>query len=141
MLTYYYYRQAIDKARKAECYGVILGTLGRQGSPAILDRLETLLDKREKPHITLLLSEISPLKLARMTKSDTNPNGVDAWVQIACPRLSIDWGNAFSGVPLLNAYEAMVSLDVSEFLPVYPMDYYARTDSPWSNYYTPPKVA
>lgn len=74
-----------------------------------------------------------------MTKSDVNPHGVDAWIQIACPRLSIDWGGAFNNVPLLNPYEAFVALDASSFLPVYPMNYYAKADAPWSNYYTPPK--
>jgi Putative diphthamide synthesis protein len=76
----------------------------------------------------------------RMTRSAENPTGVDAWIQIACPRLSIDWGGAFGGVPVLNPYEALVALGVSEFLPTYPMDYYAKSESPWSNYYTPPKV-
>jgi len=133
-------KQAIDQAKKASCYGVILGTLGRQGNPAILTRLEDRLTSLSIPYLTILLSEISPAKLARMTRSAENPEGVDAWVQIACPRLSIDWGGAFGGVPLLNAYEALVALEVSEFLPIYPMDYYAKSESPWSNYYTPKKV-
>lgn len=158
-------RKAIEQAKKATCYGVILGTLGRQGNPAILTRIEDRLTARDIPFLTILLSEISPAKLARMTRSAENPTGVDAWVQIACPRLSIDWGGAFGGlsplsfpyrssrlllpfslffflpgVPLLNAYEALVALGVSGFLPVYPMDYYAKSESPWSNYYTPAKA-
>lgn len=35
------------------------------------------------------------------------------WVQIACPRLSIDWGTAFSK-PLLSPYEVNMHLRVSE---------------------------
>ena len=35
---------------------------------------------------------------------------VDAFVQVACPRLSIDWGYAFNK-PLLTPYEAMVMLE------------------------------
>jgi 2-(3-amino-3-carboxypropyl)histidine synthase len=91
---------------------VILGTLGRQGNPAILTRLEDRLTTLNIPYITILLSEISPAKLARMTRSTENPEGVDTWVQIACPRLSIDWGGAFGGVPLLNAYEVQFCLFV-----------------------------
>lgn len=132
-------KQAIDTAKKATRYGVILGTLGRQGSPAILTRLEERLSALSIPFITVLLSEISLPKLSLMTHSAENPEGVETWVQIACPRLSIDWGATFGGVPLLNAYEALVALGVSEFLSVYPMDYYAKSESPWSNYYTPPK--
>ena len=34
---------------------------------------------------------------------------VDAWIQVACPRLSLDWGEGFSA-PLLTPYEAEVRL-------------------------------
>jgi 2-(3-amino-3-carboxypropyl)histidine synthase len=50
----------------------------------------------------VLLSEVSPPKLASIA-------GVDAWVQVACPRLSIDWGEGF-GLPTLTPYEALVAL-------------------------------
>ena len=51
------------------------------------------------------MSEVLPAKLKLMDKL------VDAWVQIACPRLSIDWGEAFSK-PLLTPFEAQVALGV-----------------------------
>lgn len=35
------------------------------------------------------------------------------WVQIACPRLSIDWGTAFSK-PLLSPYEVSINLTASQ---------------------------
>lgn len=56
---------------------------------------------------------------------------VGCWVQVACPRLSIDWGYAFER-PLLTPYEALVALGVRQGWDgdreggVYPMDYYAR---------------
>jgi 2-(3-amino-3-carboxypropyl)histidine synthase len=66
---------------------------------------------------------------------------VEAWVQIACPRLSIDWGYAFAR-PLLSPYEALVALGVKEApwldeeesrngegearRNLYPMDFYAK---------------
>lgn len=50
----------------------------------------------------VLLSEVAPWKLAMM-------EDVEAWVQIACPRLSIDWGEGFAK-PTLTPYEAMVAL-------------------------------
>jgi 2-(3-amino-3-carboxypropyl)histidine synthase len=128
-------KQAIDESRNATNFGVILGTLGRQGNPAILARLEERLDALGKDYATILLSEISPVKLARLSRSAENPHGVEVWIQIACPRLSIDWGYAFP-VPLLNPYEGMVALEAGEFLPIYPMDYYARSESKWSNYHT-----
>lgn len=77
--------------------------------------------------MNLLLSEIFPGKLALM-------GDVETWVQIACPRLSIDWGYAFPR-PLLSPYEALVALGVREAKwleegeeggGVYPMDFYAK---------------
>lgn len=50
----------------------------------------------------LLALQVSPPKLAML-------KGVDAWCQVACPRLSIDWGEAFV-VPTLTPYEALVAL-------------------------------
>jgi diphthamide synthase subunit DPH2 len=35
-------------------------------------------------------------------------NYIESWVQVACPRLSIDWGEFFE-TPLLTPYEAMVN--------------------------------
>ena len=49
----------------------------------------------------VLLSEVAPWKLDMMTN-------VDAWIQIACPRLSIDWGEGFHK-PTLTPYEVCAS--------------------------------
>ena len=48
-------------------------------------------------------------------------------VQVACPRLSIDWGTFFRK-PLLTPYELMTVLGEQEWQKEYPMDFYA-TDS------------
>ncbi|XP_036392814.1 2-(3-amino-3-carboxypropyl)histidine synthase subunit 1 [Megalops cyprinoides] len=118
-------QQAIKKARSAQKWGLILGTLGRQGSPKIMEHLESKLKAQGKSFVRLLLSEIFPCKL------DLMPD-VDAWVQIACPRLSIDWGTAFSK-PLLSPYEAAVALQQVEWQEVYPMDFYANQSlGPWT---------
>ena len=69
-----------------------------QGSPKVMDHLISRLEEKGKTVMTLLLSEIFPQKLALMSED------VGAWVQIACPRLSIDWGLAFDK-PLLTPYE------------------------------------
>ncbi|XP_062872776.1 2-(3-amino-3-carboxypropyl)histidine synthase subunit 1 [Trichomycterus rosablanca] len=110
--------QAIEKARSAQRWGLILGTLGRQGNPKILEHLEWKLAALGRSSTRVLLSEIFPSKLALMAD-------VDAWVQIACPRLSIDWGTAFSK-PLLSPYEAAVALQQVGWQEVYPMDFYSN---------------
>lgn len=110
---------AISSAKKARKWGLILGALGRQGNSHTLTLIENHLNAEEIPFINLLLSEIFPGKLALF-------EDVDCWVQIACPRLSIDWGYAFPR-PLLTPYEALVALGGRsgwEEKGVYPMDFY-----------------
>ncbi|XP_027718154.1 2-(3-amino-3-carboxypropyl)histidine synthase subunit 1 isoform X2 [Vombatus ursinus] len=118
-------QEAISAARSARSWGLILGTLGRQGSPKILEHLESRLRHLGLSFFRLLLSEIFPSKLSLFPE-------VDVWVQVACPRLSIDWGTAFPK-PLLTPYEAAVALrDVSWQQP-YPMDFYSSNSlGPWA---------
>lgn len=144
-------RDAILKAREAKSWGIVLGTLGRQGNPKILERLEAKMREKELDYTIVLMSEISPGRVALFGDS------VDAWIQIACPRLSIDWGDAF-GKPLLTTFEAEIALG---FIPGwweknvavsssdctknekcsgcedgdYPMDYYAQDGGEWNSSY------
>jgi len=122
---------AIEKAMEAETWGLILGTLGRQGNPNILHHLKSKCEAKGKKIVTILLSEIFPQKLALMSE-------VGAWVQIACPRLSIDWGMAFPA-PILSPYEAAVALAEIEWqAEVYPMDFYATNSlGPWTPNHKP----
>lgn len=119
-------RGVIEKAKGAQCIGLVLGTLGRQGSSGVLEGVERLLVQKGIEHFTILLSDVSPERLARF---DT----VDAWVQVACPRLSLDWGEAYEK-PLLTPYEAHVAWGGVAYKDVYPMDYYSNRGGPWSNY-------
>ncbi|EGG16357.1 diphthamide biosynthesis protein 1 [Cavenderia fasciculata] len=120
-------KDAITKSKDAKKYGLILGTLGRQGSPNILIHLEELLKKNNKEYTIVLLSEIFPTKLDLF-------KDIQVWIQIACPRLSIDWGYAFT-TPLLNTYEAEVALGGIEWQSIYPMDFYSKNGGKWSNYH------
>lgn len=116
-------RDAINTAKSARKWGIILGALGRQGNPHTMAMIENHLRAQGIPFVNLLLSEIFPGKLAAMAD-------VECWVQIACPRLSIDWGYAFPR-PLLTPYEALIALGVREDWDtanqgIYPMDFYAK---------------
>jgi 2-(3-amino-3-carboxypropyl)histidine synthase len=124
-------RSAIDTARKAQTFGIILGTLGRQGNVNILERLERALQQAGKQSFVLLLAEIYPSKLQLFEE-------VECWIQVACPRLSIDWGRAFEKAPLLNPYEAHVALGKTAWREKrYPMDFYSKTEenNPWTNFH------
>ncbi|RKP34262.1 putative diphthamide synthesis protein-domain-containing protein, partial [Dimargaris cristalligena] len=118
-------KSAIQSARRAKKIGLIMGTLGRQGSPVVLKELGDKLRARGIDFVTVLLSEIFPDKLAQF-------KDVDAWVQVACPRLSIDWGYAFPK-PLLSPYEMSVALESVPWQSSYPMDFYANDSlGPWT---------
>ncbi|KAF8062673.1 dph1 [Scenedesmus sp. PABB004] len=99
-------RAAIAAAAGASRWGLVLGTLGRQGNPRTLELLRTALAERRGGgggRVTVvLLSEVTQAKLGAMPS-------VEAWVQVACPRLSIDWGEGFAA-PVLTPYEALVAL-------------------------------
>ena len=134
--------ETIEQAKAAEHFGLILGTLGRQGAPHLLHRLASLVSSshttagEDKPrqHTVFLISELSPARVSLL------PQSIDCFVQVACPRLSVDWGHEY-GRPLLNTYEAEVALGTAQWLvgegdgvKRYPMDYYAEAGGEWSNY-------
>jgi 2-(3-amino-3-carboxypropyl)histidine synthase len=129
----------VKRASRAQKWGVVLGTLGRQGNPAILEHLERRFRECGKAYAVFLISEMTPAKMAML-------KGADAFAQIACPRLSIDWGEDFQK-PVLTPYEAEVALggaqpwwelpgaaEGEENAP-YPMDYYSREGGPWTSAY------
>ena len=110
-------RGQIEQAKSAKSFGIILSTLGRQGNPKILENVIRLIEKQGKEHFTILMAEIFPDKLALF-------EDIDCWIQIACPRLSIDWGLGFEK-PLLTPFEAAVALQEAQWQQdVYPMDFY-----------------
>ncbi|XP_066322910.1 uncharacterized protein [Miscanthus floridulus] len=155
-------KAAVLAARKANNWGVILGTLGRQGSTKVLDRVVEHLEEKELEHTVVLVSELSPARMELFGDS------IDAWVQIACPRLSIDWGEGFKK-PVLTTFEFDVALGYvpgwwekgsrecggecgsgccsgsgtcgncncsgGDFDGDYPMDYYSQDGGDWNSCY------
>nr|MBE5724779.1 putative diphthamide biosynthesis protein 1 [Cucujiformia] len=80
-------KKSVDESKTANRFGIIMGTLGRQGNPNVVEHLRQRLKEKNKQVLIILLSEVFPKKL------ELFPH-LDAFVQIACPRLSIDWGTA-----------------------------------------------
>ncbi|THV05509.1 hypothetical protein K435DRAFT_826396 [Dendrothele bispora CBS 962.96] len=140
-------RDAVRKAQKSikdlqsggeadkPVWGVVLGTLGRQGSFRQLQAITKQLAGSQTgiPYVPILLSELSPAKLGLFNGSSLN---IATFVQTSCPRLSIDWGYAFEQ-PLLSPYETAVAVGSGyqigwmDDTDVYPMDFYSAA-SPWA---------
>lgn len=116
--------ESILKARSSNYIGLIMGTLGRQGSVHILGKLKDLCKESGKKFSVFLMSDVCQAAI------DKFPD-IEAWVEVACPRLAMDWGCEFSK-PMLSPYECFVAL---KDLPLeYPMDNYMYGGGPWSVY-------
>lgn len=119
-------KNEIKKCVNCKSIGIILSTLGRQGNVNILTNIINIMKKKNISFFILLLSEIFNEKLQLF-------QNVDLFIQIGCPRLSIDWGN-YNLKPLLNTYEAYVLLNSVPYKDIYPMDYYSHKGNIWTNY-------
>jgi 2-(3-amino-3-carboxypropyl)histidine synthase len=124
-------QQAISEAQKAVSVGLILGTLGRQGSVGIFEKIQQLLRKRNIRTILLLMSEINVQRLETLSLAGK----IDAFIQVSCPRLSIDWGHSMCDKPLLTPYEAFVTFGNEPYQKIYPMDYYSTKGGAWTNFH------
>ncbi|KAJ3880167.1 putative diphthamide synthesis protein-domain-containing protein [Lentinula edodes] len=118
-------------------WGLILGTLGRQGSFRQLQAITNQLQESRIPipYMPILLSELSPAKLGLFNAGrspssstidthshelqqssklpSTNHPRISTFIQTSCPRLSIDWGYAFER-PLLSPYECAVAMGTGQ---------------------------
>ncbi|ELA41948.1 diphthamide biosynthesis enzyme Dph1/Dph2 domain-containing protein [Vittaforma corneae ATCC 50505] len=112
----------IKRAFEGRSFGVILGSLGRQGNKHVFRNVAKRIESFGKYKIyKIVLDEINQDLL-------DNFDFVDAFVQVSCPRLSIDWGVCYRK-PLLSPFE--VFYEGGE----YQMDYYSREGyAPWKNY-------
>ena len=68
-------RDMIESATKANTFGVILGTLGRQGNTNVLDSLQKRINALGKTSVVILLSEIFPDKIRMF-------DNIDAFIQV-----------------------------------------------------------
>lgn len=124
-------REAVTTAKESisngGTIGFLISSLGRQGSPRVFHRLRQKISHSNPDCfcINVIVPEILPNLLNAFRGS------VDVWVQVACPRLSIDWGDGFVSKPLLTPYELNVALNLvpeaASFVSTqsYPMDFYA----------------
>ena len=97
---------SIEEAREAELFGIIIGLKPGQMNVEMALRARELVEKAGREGLLLAADEIRPEHLADFT--------VDAFVNTACPRLSLEDEGAF-GRPLLTLPELEVALGVSRW--------------------------
>ncbi|KAI5189241.1 2-(3-amino-3-carboxypropyl)histidine synthase [Nematocida minor] len=115
-------REIKKKSLDTPRYLIVFGTLGRQGSTGILEKIVEDLKKRKKSYYVVYLSEIDEVFVEALKDITV--------IEIACPRIAIDWGSTFS-IPIITPFEYF-----SRELKEYPMDYYAKETEemkPWQS--------
>lgn len=117
-------------------YGTRLSFSGKK------NMLQAVLSSRDIKVTRFLMSEVMPHRLHSLSGT------IGAFIQVACPRLSIDWGHFFGDTPLLTPYEAFVAFGSEPYnhegtlffaarpiaATAYPMDYYAHRGGIWTNF-------
>ncbi|KAL0244495.1 hypothetical protein GEMRC1_008579 [Eukaryota sp. GEM-RC1] len=108
--------------------GLVLSSLGRQGSETVCKRLEQLAKRHDNISVVVLNVRDISTEFIESFRSF-----VDLYVVVGCPRLPLDWGTEFQ-VPLLTTHEAfkLFTKDFTErnFIP---MDNFSIEGGPWAN--------
>lgn len=135
-------KKEISHFWKSKKVGVIVSNLGKQGNTKVYENIVKRIEERNKT--------VNSTDINNNTTENISYNGImcyrilideinesildsfsdlDAFVQVGCPRLSIDWGNCYRK-PLLSPYELL-----GEIGEKYEMDYYSGTgEQPWQIY-------
>ena len=80
----YSIRENIERSRTAVRFGLILGTLGRQGNLSIFKRIKSLAEKQNKVVIPFLMAEINPKKLADIEEIEVRKSYRTYFISIMC---------------------------------------------------------
>lgn len=107
--------------------GLVIGNLGRQGSVKIYRKIKEILNAKKILLFTISLKEIYPENLGML--------GIfilKTWSQIACPRLTYDWGKYFN-YPLISSSELCFLMGFSNINKYeYFMDYFSEKGGFWT---------
>ncbi|ELQ76902.1 Diphthamide biosynthesis protein [Trachipleistophora hominis] len=104
---------------RAQRVGIINGTLGAQGNSRIVRNVHDALVRMGK--------EVYVFNMEEVKESNLRFAFVEGYVQVCCPRLSIDWGHLY-GTFMLCAYEVFNEK-------IQAMDFYSKEEvQPWNNH-------
>ncbi|KAL0207072.1 hypothetical protein P9112_012783 [Eukaryota sp. TZLM1-RC] len=123
-------KEAINKIILKETLnlGLVVSTLGRQGSDGVCRRLSQL--AKRQSHVEVI--EFSVRDISSSFVDSVTPH-VDALVIIGCPRLPLDWGTEFD-LLMLTTHEAYSLLSGNNSEKEYiPMDNFSVGCGPWAN--------
>ncbi|EIM84817.1 diphthamide biosynthesis protein [Stereum hirsutum FP-91666 SS1] len=93
---------AVQKARDADVFGILVGTLGVSSYLPLITHLRQLLKKARKKSYTISVGKLNPAKLANFME-------VECFVLVACPENSMIEAKEFLQ-PIVTPYELQIAL-------------------------------
>jgi 2-(3-amino-3-carboxypropyl)histidine synthase len=109
----------ISKFKEAERIGVIVGTKSGQMDLALAARLRSLLEDSGKSCTMIASLELRPESIESFTD-------LDGFVEVACPRISLDDRGSYRK-PILNPDEALIAIGRKSW-----EDYGKYTEEAWN---------
>jgi len=107
----------------------IFGALGRQGSVKILKTITFLATAHQIKPIIYVGTEINNNRL-----NTINGNFSNLWVQLSCPRISLDWGHYFKNL-VITSFEFSIFMRSTKINKNFiPMDFYSKIGNFWTSY-------
>lgn len=99
----------VQKARDADVFGVVVGTLGVSSYLPTLEYLRKLLKKNKKKSYTMAVGKLTPAKLGNFLE-------VETWVLVACGENSLIEGYKEFMKPIITPWELEVALGEREWI-------------------------
>lgn len=99
----------VQKARDADVFGIVVGTLGVSSYLPTLEYLRTLLKKHKKKSYTMAVGKLTPAKLGNFLE-------VETWVLVACGENSLVESYKEFMKPIVTPWELEVALGEREWV-------------------------
>ncbi|KAI0338690.1 diphthamide biosynthesis protein [Trametopsis cervina] len=93
---------AVQKARDADVFGILVGTLGVASYLPLISRLRSLLSRAHKKSYTITVGKLNPAKLGNFME-------IECFVLVACPENSLIEAKDFLR-PIVTPFELEISL-------------------------------
>ncbi|KAL0948334.1 hypothetical protein HGRIS_010921 [Hohenbuehelia grisea] len=97
---------AVQKARDADVFGIIVGTLGVASYLPLISHIRQLLNKTKKKSYTISVGKLNPAKLGNFLE-------IECFVLVACPENSVIDSKEFHR-PIVTPYELEVALQAEQ---------------------------
>ncbi|CAA7263747.1 unnamed protein product [Cyclocybe aegerita] len=96
----------VQKARDADVFGILVGTLGVASYLPLIKHIRALLARKQKKSYTISVGKLNPAKLANFLE-------IECFVLVACPENSLIEAKEFLR-PIITPYELEIALQAEQ---------------------------